>query len=46
MSEELCEWFALCDHQATGTLDHPVLGAVPICDRCRDRVEAMREGRR
>lgn len=37
-----CEWFALCDHPATGTMPHPILGDVPICDRCRAKVEAMR----
>lgn len=30
-----CEWFVNCEHEATGTLDHPLLGKVPICDRCR-----------
>ena len=35
--QAMCEWFALCDHEATGTLPHPVLGDVPICDRCRAR---------
>ena len=29
-----CEWFALCDNYATHTKTHPVLGEVPICDRC------------
>lgn len=30
----VCTWFALCDNQTTETLDHPVFGAIPICDRC------------
>lgn len=34
MDEQLCEWFARCDHVATQTRSHPVLGDVPICDRC------------
>ena len=29
-----CEWFALCGNYATHTRTHPVLGEVPICDRC------------
>jgi hypothetical protein len=33
----LCEWFALCDHQAVGAASHPVLAWVPICQRCADR---------
>ncbi len=37
-----CQWFALCDNQATGTLAHPILGEVPICDRCAAKVEAIR----
>lgn len=32
-----CEWFALCGRPATGTTSHPVLGAVPTCDRCAKR---------
>ena len=35
----LCEWFALCDHPAVGTIDHPALGAVPVCRRCIDRLD-------
>jgi hypothetical protein len=35
---ELCKWFALCDHPANGTMPHPVLGEVPICDRCRAKI--------
>lgn len=29
-----CEWYARCDNAATGTVTHPILGEVPICDRC------------
>jgi hypothetical protein len=35
---QLCQWFALCDHEANGTMPHPVLGEVPICDRCRAKI--------
>jgi hypothetical protein len=31
---EICEWFALCDHPAAGVVKHPVLGDVPTCARC------------
>jgi hypothetical protein len=37
-----CEWFALCDRKATGFIVHPILGDVPVCNRCRARAE---EGR-
>jgi hypothetical protein len=36
-----CEWFALCDNEATGVYRHPILGAVPICDRCAAKAEAL-----
>lgn len=35
-----CRWFLRCENQATGLMAHPVLKNVPICDRCRDRVNA------
>lgn len=30
----LCEWFALCANEATGSTFHPILNDVPTCDRC------------
>lgn len=36
-----CHWFAGCRNQATSMMAHPILGQVPICDRCRARVEAI-----
>lgn len=32
-----CEWFALCTRPSAGTTQHPILGAVPICQPCADR---------
>lgn len=29
-----CAWSLFCDNVATVVLDHPVLGEIPICDRC------------
>jgi hypothetical protein len=29
-----CQWFAMCENSADGIRSHPVLGAVPICERC------------
>lgn len=29
-----CRWWAMCDNPATTTELHPILGDVPICDRC------------
>lgn len=34
-----CAWFAACDNVSTGTKSHPIIGEVPICDRCRARVD-------
>lgn len=39
--ETSCHWFAKCPNPANGLRDHPILGQVPICQRCDDRVEAM-----
>jgi len=35
----VCEWFAKCDHPAVGVIAHPVLGDVPCCQRCADKLE-------
>jgi hypothetical protein len=35
-----CMWFAGCTNEADGTEAHPVLGDVPICGRCAERVRA------
>lgn len=37
----MCEWFALCANDATHTQSHPILGEVPICDRCQDKYDKM-----
>ncbi len=29
-----CEWFALCENEATKTRTHATLGEVPICEHC------------
>jgi hypothetical protein len=41
-----CRWFAMCENAATGTMPHPVLGDVPICDRCRAVAEKNKADRR
>lgn len=37
----LCEWFAKCRNFATGFRPHPILGKVPICRRCDDKVSRL-----
>jgi hypothetical protein len=41
MTEAACLWWALCDNEATQTRPHPVLGDVPICDRCQAKCEEI-----
>jgi hypothetical protein len=38
-----CRWFRDCLNMATGTMPHPILKDVPICDRCREKVDKGRE---
>ena len=44
-SGQKCEWFALCDNDATTWLEGPIVtdsgvtfGRIPACDRCAKRV--------
>lgn len=39
MTTPTCQWFVLCDHPAVGTVNHPILGDVPICARCAKRFD-------
>lgn len=34
----ICQWFARCANVATRAAGHPVLGPVPICDKCADKL--------
>ena len=35
-----CRWFLRCANDATHTQSHPILGDVPICDRCQGVYDA------
>lgn len=37
----MCEWFLLCKNEAVTTEPHPILGDVPICQRCADKVKRI-----
>lgn len=37
--QQTCQWFARCENLATHTQSHPILGEVPICDRCQGIVD-------
>jgi len=40
-----CQWFALCDNSAVTTEPHPVLGEVPICQHCADKLKYLKAPR-
>lgn len=38
-----CRWFLRCENTAVTERSHPVLGQVPICKRCNDKLNAIEE---
>lgn len=39
----ICQWFARCANATTKAAKHPVLGPVPICDRCAEKLDITPE---
>lgn len=35
----MCDWFLLCENPPDGMVAHPVLGEVPTCRRCAERLD-------
>lgn len=40
-----CEWYVLCTNPATTTRPS-VIGDIPICDRCNEKMDSIEEGTR
>lgn len=36
-----CQWFLKCTNNATTTMQHPILGKVPICKQCKEKMEKI-----
>lgn len=36
-----CEWFAACDRPAVTLTPHPLIGKVPTCQRCAEKLERL-----
>lgn len=36
-----CKWFLSCENAATRTRPHPILGDVPICERCNAKMDRI-----
>jgi hypothetical protein len=37
-----CEQFYLCENMTLQGIEHPILGYVPTCTRCRDKIQRLR----
>ena len=35
---QTCQWFAMCPNDANGVVSHVILGDVPCCQRCADKL--------
>jgi hypothetical protein len=35
----VCEWFAKCTNGTLLAVDHPILGKVPCCGRCINKMD-------
>jgi len=40
--EPICQWFGLCGNPATSTERHFLVGDVPICETCADKLEKLK----
>lgn len=38
---QLCRWFLMCRNKAVKVRPHVILGQVPICKRCDDKMEVL-----
>ena len=36
-----CQWFALCENKAVTVEPHPIIGEVPICQRCKNKYDRL-----
>ena len=41
VSGKACQWYYACTNSARGTIEHPELGVISICLKCRKTVEAL-----
>jgi hypothetical protein len=38
-----CEWYLLCTNASTHDEPHPILGNVPTCDRCGEKIQRLKQ---
>lgn len=39
--EPICQWFGMCGNPGTSTERHFIVGDVPICDTCQDKLAVL-----
>lgn len=42
LREGVCEWYLMCENEASTLEVHPILGDVAICERCKAKNERLR----
>ncbi len=41
-ADDACRWFLMCTNKAEHMEPHPILGQVPICTSCKEKMDRLK----